>query len=108
MNIAFGYDRRLRAVQPDEHKSPEAASSEECSRRDSERHSTDLCAQVQYVISCANYRPIRSLTCSVDGETKKIIVVGQVPSFFIKQQAQELLRRCFCETPFVNRIEVVS
>ncbi|MFO0939957.1 MAG: hypothetical protein U0930_04255 [Pirellulales bacterium] len=37
----------------------------------------------------------------------RIVVGGQVPTFFLKQQAQELLRRYFGEIPFINRIEVV-
>ncbi len=66
------------------------------------------CDRLRVALANAEYRQIRRLTCEVDSRFAAIVVVGQVPTYFLKQQAQELVRRSLGLMQFVNRIEVVT
>ena len=65
-----------------------------------------LCEQYRKMLLSSRYAPLRVLSCRIDQQTQKVVVSGELPSFYLKQQAQELLVRSFGITSFSNSIQV--
>jgi hypothetical protein len=65
-----------------------------------------LCEQYRKMLLSSRYAPLRVLSCRIDEQSQKVVVCGELPSFYLKQQAQELLVRSFGITSFSNAIQV--
>ncbi len=65
-----------------------------------------LCEQYRSRLMNSNYAPLRALICRIDEATQKVVVTGELPSYYLKQQAQELLVRTFGVKSFSNAIQV--
>lgn len=63
-----------------------------------------LDTQARWALDHSPYRALSLLDCEVSDGT--IVVSGLVPSYYLKQLAQELLLRLDCGCRIENRVEV--
>jgi hypothetical protein len=62
--------------------------------------------QVRYCLESSSYAPLRSLRCRIaDGA---LVIQGEVHSYYLKQVAQELVRRLKLVHPIVNEVTVTN
>lgn len=73
---------------------------------DEEQSLRFLCEQYRSSLLNSHYAPLRALICRIDEATQKVVVSGELPTFYLKQQAQELLVRTFGIKSFSNAIRV--
>jgi len=60
--------------------------------------------QAQSCLESSGYAPLRVLRCRIDNGT--LVIYGEVQSYYLKQVAQELVRRLKPIRPIVNEITV--
>ena len=65
-----------------------------------------LCTLARWALDNSPYPTMSRLDCQVIGGV--IVLSGVVPTFYLKQLAQEVLLRLDCDAPIDNRVEVIS
>lgn len=83
--------------------------SSKCVVFDSQQHSLDSTGSqieeaAERVLSESNYSPLSKVTCSVQGG--RLMLKGTVPSYYLKQKAQELVRRVAGQLTVENCLHV--
>lgn len=75
-----------------------------CIGRDSTGES--VCRHAAVILGESAYLPLRTLRCNY--ENGKLTLRGEVPTFYLKQLAQSVIRDIECPNGVINLIEVVS
>ncbi len=65
---------------------------------------TSICCQAQQALADCSFYDLRSL--HVDQDRGQLLITGRVGTYFLKQQAQEVVRSVASGLQLVNTVEV--